>query len=158
MDGKFCVECGARISIDARFCRACGRPQPQVKMPTDFAGAPAVPTAAQTAPAEPVQKAEESAEAVETKVESRTGDAALGIVCGEAEITMSQAGARQILDALQTVKIGGRSARHTGASDRRIYDFLYIDSGECLSFEFFADTFYWKGVSYDVLDWGDLKK
>ena len=70
MDGKFCVECGARISIDARFCRACGRPQPQVKMPTDFAGAPAVPTAAQTAPAEPVQKAEEAAEAVEAKVEA----------------------------------------------------------------------------------------
>ncbi len=70
MNGKFCVECGARISIDARFCRACGRPQPQVKMPTDFAGAPAVPTASQTAPAEPVQKAEEAAEAVEAKVEA----------------------------------------------------------------------------------------
>ena len=65
---------------------------------------------------------------------------------------------RQTLEALKTVKIGGRSEKRVGASDRRIYDFLYTDSGAHLSFDFFADTFYWNGVSYDVLDWGKLKK
>lgn len=34
MDNKFCVECGARISLDARFCRACGRRQPDVVIPS----------------------------------------------------------------------------------------------------------------------------
>ncbi len=40
MDGKFCVECGARISIDARFCRACGRRQPEITIPPELLGAP----------------------------------------------------------------------------------------------------------------------
>lgn len=61
------------------------------------------------------------------------------------------------INALQTVKIGGVSSKHVGASGRRIYDFMYVDSGEDISFEFYEDTFYWDGESYDIEDWGELK-
>ncbi len=65
---------------------------------------------------------------------------------------------RQILKAIQTVKIGELNKTHVGASGRRHYDFIYNDSGEGQSFMFYGDVFSWKGEEYDVLDWGDLKK
>ncbi len=63
---------------------------------------------------------------------------------------------RKTLEALQTVRIGGLSDKHVGASGRRIYDFMYSESGESMQFEFFEDTFFWNGKSYDVVDWGKL--
>ena len=71
MDGKFCVECGARISIDARFCRACGRRQPEIKIPPELAAAA---PKAEPAAAEPVREAvAEPAETVE-EVTEKAGD------------------------------------------------------------------------------------
>lgn len=73
MDGKFCVECGARISIDARFCRACGRRQPEITIPPELLGAPE-PVKAETKAVEAA--AETSAETVETKSETAEEKAA----------------------------------------------------------------------------------
>ena len=64
---------------------------------------------------------------------------------------------RRALDALQTVKIGDVSAERVGASGRRFYDFTYSDTGADQKFEFYENTFFWDGQSYDVLDWGELK-
>ncbi len=66
---------------------------------------------------------------------------------------------RAILEALQTVRIGGVSNAHVGASGRRTYDFMDDDGDDYVSFRFFKDTFDWgRGIdSYDVLDWGTLK-
>ena len=64
---------------------------------------------------------------------------------------------RSVLEALQTVKIGGISDAHVGASDRHVFEFRYENGGENPSFLFFADTFSWGEESYEVLDWGTLK-
>ena len=76
MDTKFCVECGARISIDARFCRACGRRQPEFRVPPELAGAPAAPTAVQPVPAEPKPETveEKIVAAAEEKVAETAAD------------------------------------------------------------------------------------
>ena len=68
MDGKFCVECGARISIDARFCRACGRRQPEIKLPNELAGAVTQAEPVEEVVAEPVKAVEEIAEKAEETV------------------------------------------------------------------------------------------
>ena len=60
------------------------------------------------------------------------------------------------MKALKTVRIGDVSAKATGASGRRIYDFVDPETGEPVDFTFFKDTFFYDGISYDVLDWGDL--
>lgn len=65
---------------------------------------------------------------------------------------------RKTLEALMTVRIGGLSDKHVGASGRRIYDFTNTETGEGMEFEFYQDTFYWNGKSYDVVDWGKLGK
>lgn len=72
------------------------------------------------------------------------------------ENTEDSAEIRKVLEALKTVKIGGLSDKHVGGAGRRIYDFHYTDSGAYQSFDFFKDTFSYKGESYDVLDWGEL--
>ncbi len=63
---------------------------------------------------------------------------------------------RQVLEALQTVRIGDVSVAHVGASGRQIFDFYDSDTGVTQSFMFFQDTFVWEDKSYDVVDWGDL--
>ena len=65
---------------------------------------------------------------------------------------------RQVLEALKTVKIGGLSKSHVGASGRQTFDFIDADSGNSLEFMFFQNTFSWEANSYDILDWGDLVK
>ena len=62
----------------------------------------------------------------------------------------------RVMKALKTVRIGDVSAKATGASGRRIYDFVDPETGEPVDFTFFKDTFFYDGISYDVLDWGDL--
>ncbi len=64
---------------------------------------------------------------------------------------------RKVLEALQTVRIGGVSQAHVGGSGRQLFDFCYHSGGNNISFWFFQDTFFYDGKSYDVLDWGDLK-
>ena len=61
-----------------------------------------------------------------------------------------------VLEAIQTVRIGGISDAHVGGSGRQIFDFM-DESGNMMSFMFFEDTFNWEGESYEVLDWGDLE-
>jgi hypothetical protein len=63
---------------------------------------------------------------------------------------------KQFLEALKTVKIGGISKKTVGGAQRRIYDFMYEDTGDYMGFDFFADTFSWDMENYEVLDWGDL--
>ena len=63
---------------------------------------------------------------------------------------------REVLLALDTVRIGDVSSAHVGASKRRLFDFYYESGKEMQSFQFYADTFDWNGDSYDVVDWGDL--
>lgn len=74
MDGKFCVECGARISIDASFCRVCGRRQPEITIPPELMAAP------KPAPVMAEEKASAAAETVadtaETKAETAEEKAA----------------------------------------------------------------------------------
>lgn len=65
---------------------------------------------------------------------------------------------KKTLEAVLTVRIGGLSEKHVGASGRRIYDFTYVDTGDGMQFEFYEDTFFWDGKSYDVVDWGKLGK
>lgn len=56
MDGKFCIECGRKLDMNARFCPTCGRPQPDIKLPEETAKPGTVTYAAET-PAEQVAAA-----------------------------------------------------------------------------------------------------
>lgn len=73
MDGKFCVECGTRIAVSARFCVACGKPQPEITIPQELLGREpaAVPEADETA-AEAAASDTTSAEADDTPSQSAT--------------------------------------------------------------------------------------
>ena len=50
----------------------------------------------------------------------------------------------RVMKALKTVRIGDVSAKATGASGRRIYDFVDPETGEPVDFTFFKDTFFYK--------------
>jgi hypothetical protein len=65
MDGKFCVECGAKLDLTAKFCRVCGRSQPEIQFPAGLEKPVTEPAAEPEAPAEQAIAAENT----ETKAE-----------------------------------------------------------------------------------------
>ena len=75
--------------------------------------------------------------AVETKVESKTGDAAFGIVCGEAEITMNQAGVRLHSTAKNGVALAADTGTHEDVDVKYVPNYksekIKLHGAECLT-------------------------
>ncbi|MBR4361663.1 MAG: zinc ribbon domain-containing protein [Ruminococcus sp.] len=72
MDGKFCIECGRKLDMNARFCPTCGRPQPEIQIPAEIIKPEAAPVTADNAAEKVTAAVPESTAASAAETENET--------------------------------------------------------------------------------------
>ena len=72
MDGKFCIECGRKLDVNARFCPTCGRSQPEIQIPAEIIKPEAEPVTADNAAEKVTAAVPESTAASEAETANET--------------------------------------------------------------------------------------